>query len=270
LYKSKNLSVQLVPYDNDNNPDLVDDLISGKYHFVVLQADTLLKARSEGKPIVGVFVTYRKSPLIYISKKEKNIKTPLDFKGKKIGVAYSEKIPLISLLKNANISESEVKIIDREYSYEPLLQGTYDIEAGWVTDLDTVESLGMNQPNIVYAGDYGGNLFGDIIVTTDKTIETEPDLVARFVKATQEGWVEVSKNIYQNAQLTLQYDPKADPKHLNHVLSVSMPLIKPSESTVPGISTYVEWRRMYELLKEQKVIEKDFDLTTAYNLRFTQ
>ncbi len=268
LYKDRQLEVSLVPYDSENNPDLVEQLLSKKLDFAILQADTLLKARSEGKPIVGIFVTYRKSPTVFISKRESNITTPKDFKNKKVAVAYSEKIPLITIAKLNTLPLDSFTIIDREFSYEPLLNNTYDVEAGWVTDLDTVEKLGMRNPSVIYAADYGANLFGDIIATTEETINTRPKIVHSLVQATQLGWIKALEDTDASSKLTMKYQQNLDPVHLKYVLNVSLPLIQTTPGSKIGDSTYIEWRKIYEILKDQNLIQKEFDVNKAFTRQF--
>lgn len=265
LYKKEGLAAELIPYDYS---DLVEKLISGEYDFTILQGDTLLQARADGKPIVGLFVTYRKSPTVYFTKKESGIRHPLDFVGKKVGVAYSERIPLVNMLKQYDINENSVKIIDREYNYEPLLSGEYDVEAGWITDLDAVEKLGMKDPNVIRASDHNSNIYADIISTTEEKLRENPGLVQKFIRATSRGWEEAAKNPAESALLALKYDPEADSEHLKFVLEASLPLIRISKSAKIGESAFIEWDRMYRILREQGILERDIDIEQAYTNKF--
>ena len=267
LYRQHGLEVKLIPYDNS---DLVEKLVSGEYQFAILQGEALLQARSEGKPLVGLYVTYRVSPTVFFAKGDSGIKSPADFAGKKVGVAYSEKTPLEAMLKYAGVDQSKVTIIDREYSYEPLLRGDYDVEAGWVTDADTVKKLLPGPPTVIRATDYNANIFADVIVTTEDLIKNRPDLVRNFTVATRQGWEAALRDADGSALLTQRYDAAADPVHLKMVMNASQPYIQPSAGSPLGESSFAEWVRMYLILKGQGLIAKDFGVSGAYTTDFLQ
>ena len=127
LYKKEGLKVNFIPGSIDIDP--IDKLISGDYDFALIQPDSLIKAVSEGKKIKAIAVTYKIHPLVFASLPAQNIKKPEDLIGKTIGVAYSEEIPLIAMLKINNIPQDKVKIVQRDYNYDKLYSGEFDVEA---------------------------------------------------------------------------------------------------------------------------------------------
>ncbi len=265
LYKKEGLKVNLIPGSIDIDP--IDKLISGDYDFALVQPDSLIKAVSEGKKIKAIAVTYKIHPLVFASLPAKNIKKPEDLIGKTIGVAYSEEIPLIAMLKKNNIPLDKVKIVQRDYNYDKLYSGEFDVEAGWIDDEIQIEKRQGHEFNLIRPSDYGVIFYADLIVTTDKQISQNPQLVEKFLQATLLGWQEAIQDIKANSQLTLKYDPTKDPIHELDVLEYSLPLIHTGQSPLGWMEDNI-WQQMYNTLFEQKIITKPFDINGAYTDQF--
>ena len=267
LYEKEGLKVEFYPY---NYTDLAQDLADGRYDFVILQTDTLLQAKEAGLPVKAVYADYQLMPTCYYSKKESGIIKPNDLVGKNVGVAYSERYPLLGLLKRVGINASTVNIIDRDYVYEPLANGTYDVEAGWVTDGDVVEKV-AGEYNMLHPYDYGVSWYADIITTTDKNIANDPDRVGKFVKATAKGWENAIEHSDEAALLTLNYGGKdieqLTPKHLKFVLDTSIPLIHTGDQRMGWMEPKV-FEDTQDILLEQGVMKRPVNVSDAYTLQF--
>ena len=173
LYEEQGLKVNLIPY---NYEDLAQELVDGTYDFVFLQTDTLLQAKENGLSVKAVFTDYRLMPTVYFSKEENNITKPQNLINKTVGVAYSERYPLIAMLNNVGINVSNVTIVDREYDYGWLANDTYDVEAGWVNDgLLVTEAVG--EYNMIRPYEHGVNWYADIIATTEDMINNNPEKI---------------------------------------------------------------------------------------------
>ena len=264
FYEEEGLSVELAPYQPDE--DLAQALVAGKYDLVIMQIDTLLQAREKGLKVKALFADYQLTPTCYYSKKEANITRPEDLVGKVVGVAYSEKYPLEAMLKNKGVDISQVNIVDREYGYQSLADGSLDVEAGWVTDGDTVQAA-IGAYNVMHPYDYGVNWYADLIVTTEGRIEKDSELIESFIRATRRGWEMALENSDEAALLTERYDLDVDAEHLKFVLKVSSPLIYTGQGYIGKMEESV-FKRAQEFLLEQGIIGERGDVRGAYTLEF--
>jgi ABC-type nitrate/sulfonate/bicarbonate transport system substrate-binding protein len=264
LYKKEGLKVNLIPGSIDIDP--IDKLISGDYDFALVQPDSLIKAVSEGKKIKAIAVTYKIHPLVFASLPAKNIKKPEDLIGKTIGVAYSEEVPLIAMLKKNNLPVEQIKIVQRDYNYDKLYSGELDIEAGWINEIE-FEKLHGHEFNLIRPSDYDVIFYADLFATTDQLIAENPQLVEKFIRATLLGWQQSIQDIKTNSQLSLKYAPNLDPLYESNMLEYSLPLIHTGQSPLGEMNNDI-WQQMYNTLLEQKIITEPFDIKDAYTNQF--
>ena len=265
LYKNEGLNVTLTPY---NYEDLAQKLVDGTYDFVLLQTDTLLLAREQGLPVKAIFADYRLMPTVYFSKKAQNITKPEDLLNKTVGVAYSERYPLVAMLKQEGINLSSVNIVEREYDYGWLANGSYAVEAGWVTDGDTVQAI-VGEYNVIRPYEYGVNWYADLICTTDDMITNHSDLVEKFIRATSTGWENAIEHQDSAALLTQKYDPTTQADHLKFVLQVSSPLIHTGEDHIGWMKKSV-FEDTTQILLDQGILTQTVNANDVFTMKFLE
>jgi NitT/TauT family transport system substrate-binding protein len=265
LYAREGLQVRFVPATVERDP--LDEFIAGKYDFVIAQPDTLIAARLKGHRVKAVAVTYRIHPLVFFSLPNSGILRPEDFRGKTIGVAYSEMLILKALLRKVNIDPSEVKTVNRPYDFDGLRKGDIDVQAGWATnELLTARRAGLAL-NVISPYDYGITFYADVLTVRESLIDKEPELVEKFVGATLRGWTEALQNPIESAMLPLHYNPTLDPAHELQVLRATAPLVSTGEGRI-GWMRAEEWEAMIRSLHEQGVIAEPPAAGDLYTTRF--
>ena len=265
LYKAEGLKVNLTPY---NYEDLAQELVKGTYDFVILQTDTLLMARETGLPVKALFADYRLMPTVYFSKKEHSITKPEDLKNKTVGVAYSERYPLVAMLKKEGVNLSSINIVEREYDYGWLANDTYDVEAGWITDGKTVETL-VGEYNVIRPYEYGINWYADVIVTTDDMITNHSGIVEKFIRATAQGWQNAIEHAEQSALLTQIYDPTIKAEHLRFVMNLSSPLIHTGKDHIGWMEKSV-FENTINILLDQNILSKTLDADDVFTMKYLE
>ena len=265
LYAAEGLHVTFVPADASHDP--LDEFLAGKYDFVVAQPDALIIARQKGHRVKAVAAIYRIHPLVYLALESSGIRTPDDFRGKKVGVAYSEKLPLLAMLRKLRIDPDELEIVPRTYGIEGLQKGEYDIEAGWVTgELIEARNAGL-AVNVIAPYDYGITFYADVLAVRESLIEQEPELVEKLVRATMRGWAEALQDPAESARLSLHYDPKLDPAHELANLRASAPLVHTGADRIGWMRTE-DWVSMIQTLHEEGMIPERINAEDVHTTRF--
>lgn len=181
IFSDNNIDLAITSGGPDNSSIIL--VASGSDLFGVAGADEVLIAREKGIPIVPIAVLFKESPIGFISKKEQNIKTPSDWSGKTIEVDYGSnaEIQFRALLKKYNITDT--KDVPYTYNLIPFIENKVDVSVAYIMDqVVTLKKRGI-EIDVITAKEHGINPYGDVIITTEKTLKENPDLVKRFVEA---------------------------------------------------------------------------------------
>lgn len=186
FYKDNGLEVTLIPCDASHPP--VAEVIKGNADFGITGSDILVNY-AKGMPVKVLGAIYQHSPYVIISTKEKNILTPADLIGKKVmgdqeqgwfqikALAIKNKIPLDS-----------IKLLKHTWNNNDLVNGYADAMTGY----NSVEVYQLQQKgiaiNTIVPQEYGIDFYGDVIFSLNKTVENNPALTEKFLKASFRGW----------------------------------------------------------------------------------
>lgn len=121
--------------------------------------------------------------------------------------------------------------------------------------------------NLIFPDDYGVHFYADTVFTRSDLIESNPDLVLRFLRASLKGWNWAVENINESAVLSVHYDASLEPEHQIRQLEVAFPLIYTGEDHIGWMKAEV-WREMANTLYEQELLKQPVDITRIYTMQF--
>lgn len=196
FYKAAGLDVTIKPGGPDINPAQV--MAGGGADVDVDWMPSALAAREKGIPLVNIAQVFQKSGLEMTCRNDSGVKTPADFKGKTLGIWYSgNEYPFLAWMSKLNYSidggPGGITVLKQGFNVDPLLQKqaacistmTYNeywqlIEAGMKPDDLTVFKY-ENQ---------GVATLEDGLYATESSLKdpAAADRLARFVKASMQGW----------------------------------------------------------------------------------
>jgi len=170
------------------NIDGVAVVASGRFEVgQVSSSPSLMLASSQDLPIKCFAVGAQQHPYCFFSLKKKAVEKPADMVGKKVGIQATGVILLRALLAKNNIPESAVQIVTIGADMAPLLTGQVDVVTGWLTNTTAMKVLGDQRVDL-RLWDTGVRLYALPYYATTKTLQTNADALARFVRATGKGW----------------------------------------------------------------------------------
>ncbi len=174
---------------------------------VIGGADTLLKARASGIPVVAIGTMYQKAPSGLVSLAKNPIRTPKDAVGKRIGLQTGARGPWATILSLAGLKESDMTIVPVQFDPTPLVQG--QVDGFW--------AFAFNQPLVLQAQgldtvfmtafDAGYKFYGDAIITSDTAVKASANELARWLGATQKGWDYTFGHVDEVAKLVVDKSP---------------------------------------------------------------
>lgn len=260
-----------IEFDYSLETDAVALVGANQLQFAVVSGEQVLLARGQGLPIVYVAAWYQKYPVAVVSKVAQNIVTPTDLKGKKIGLPGlygANYIGLEALLFSAGMSDKDVTLDSIGFN---------QVEALAADQEQAVSVYAANEPVQLRAQGYKLNeilvadhvqLASNGLITNEKTIAENPDLVRRMVKALLQGLADTISNPDAAYEISKAYIPnltEADQTVQKEVLARSIDLWKADRL---GFSDPQAWQNMQDTLLKMKLLQNPLDLTKAFTNEF--
>ena len=265
LMQAVNITQQLLPFGPNVQPVTVvagGTALAG----VIGGADTFLKARASGIPVVAIGTMYQKAPSGLVSLAKNPIRTPKDAVGKKIGLQAGARGPWATILSLSGLKESDMTIVPVQFDPTPLVQG--QVDGFW--------SFAFNQPLVLQAQgldtvfmtafDAGYKFYGDVIITTDAAVKANADELGRWLGATQKGWAYAFAHVDEVAKLVAGKDAalNLDVKQQTAQLKAEMDFMAASSKPLFTMDQ-ATWQAGIDILKSLNQIDKPITAAEVMN-----
>lgn len=187
FYAEEGLEVEFRERVHGSDP--VQDVIEGRAHYGITDTGLLLAAKKE-MPVVLLAQIFQHSPLIFLTLKDSELKTPYDLIGKKImtdetGITDT---PLLAMLNRALGELKNVDITSHSYQVNDLIEGKVDAYAAYITDQPYYFKQKNVPVNIIDPRDYGIDFYGDNLFTSVSETKRHPERVHKMIRASLKGW----------------------------------------------------------------------------------
>lgn len=267
FYKDEGLDMTVEPFAYTDST--VDNVISGKSDFGVAGAEELLVARAAGKPVKAFAVIYKRNPVAAYALKSSGITKPQDFIGKTVGIERGINVEYLyaAMMGKLKIDRKKIKEVSVGYDASELLSGKVDVSSGYIINEPQLVVEAGKEVNTILMGDYGVNMYADVLFTTDDTIKNKPELVQKVLNATLKGWQYAFEHQDEAVNMTMKYATTSTKAHQAHMLAASVPLINTGTSKL-GWMDGAEWSAAQNILFEQKVMKKKINISDAYTMQF--
>ena len=153
----------------------------------VSSSPSLMLAVSQDIPIKCFASGAQVHPYTFFSLKKNPVREPRDLVGKKVGIQATGAILLRALLAKNKIAEKDVTIVTIGADMAPLLTGQVDVVTGWLTNTTALKVIGDQRVDM-RLWDTGVRLYALPYYATVDTLTKNPDLLAKFLRATSKGW----------------------------------------------------------------------------------
>jgi NitT/TauT family transport system substrate-binding protein len=194
-------------------------------------------------------------------------------KGKKIGLPGpygASYIGLIALLQAVGLKESDVILEAIGYNQvEALVSGRSDA----VVVYDNNEPIQLRARgydiNVFPVSDYV-RLASNGLLSNEKTVAENPDLVKRFVRATLKGLRDTINNPVEAYEISKRYVEgldQADDAIQMAILEASIEYWKTNDL---GVSRPDAWENMQQTLLDMGLLKEPIDLNKAYTNQFVK
>ena len=260
-----------IEFDYSFETDAMALVGADELQFAVVSGEQILLARAQGLPVVYAAAWYQQYPVAVVSKAEQGIATPADLKGKKIGLPGTfgaNYIGLDALLFSAGLGDADVTLT-------PI--GFTQVESLATDQVQAVSVYAANEPVQLRAQGYEINellvadyvqLASNGLITNEKTIAENPDLVKRMVSAMLKGLADTIADPNAAFEISKKYVDglaAADEAVQKEVLARSIELWKAERI---GFSDMAAWENMQNTLLKMGLLTKPLDLSKAFTNEF--
>lgn len=269
-YEEEGLNVNIIEPTEGATATLV---AVGKGDFgISYQEDVTIALTSDDPlPIKTIATLIQHNTSGFVTYKDKDITSPKDWEGKTYAGwgGPGESAVLEAVMKENDADFSKLNVVVSDGSGFEALKDKVDIE--WFFEAwDNIKCELADFPiNYVACRDLDERLdyYTPVVITNNDMIENHPDIVRKFLAATEKGYQDAIADPDACAEILQKYAPDNDPE-----------LLKRSQEYLAG--KYMEdtdrwgemkdevWQNYTDFLNEYKVIDKDIAPADCYTNEF--
>jgi NitT/TauT family transport system substrate-binding protein len=274
-YADQCLDVTIVEGGVDIVPQT--ELAAGNVDFAISWVSKALASREAGADIVNIAQVFQRSGTLQVSFKEKNITSPADFAGKRIGNwGFGNEFEIFAALTKAGLDPAtDVSLVQQQFDMVGLLSGEIDA-AEAMTYNEYAQVLEAVNPatgalytaddfNVISYEEVGVGMLQDAIWASGERLASDPayrETAVAFVAASLQGWAYCRDNVEACRDIVLSKGSKLGASHQLWQMNEVNKLIWPAASGV-GYIEQAAWDRTATLSQETKNLEGGTVLSAA-------
>lgn len=268
-YADAGLEVSL----GQGGPDLVPLplVASGNDSFGSTGADTIFIAREEGIPVVALATWFQTSPVAFMVHSDSGISSARDFPGRRVAMFYGDNVETeyLAMLQAAGVDRSSIREIPGDYSIVPFLERRIDVWPVYAADQPNTARMAGAEVDLIFSRDYGVQLMGDVLFTTESFLRDNPRTVQAFVNATLRGWEDAIADPDEAIELILAYNPELSREQLLFEATETIRLLRygAGEACV-GFNDASAWAAQAALMQELELLAGPPELDAALQSQF--
>ncbi|MEO1091869.1 MAG: ABC transporter substrate-binding protein [Pseudomonadota bacterium] len=214
FYEAEGLDVTIKAGGPDIAPPQV--IAGGGADVIIEWMPAALAARERGVPLVNIAQPFKRSGMMLTCLADTGITEPADFPGRTLGVwFFGNEYPFLSWMSRLDIptdgGDEGVTVLRQGFNVDPLLQRQADcISTMTYNEYWQVIDAGIAPDELVVFKyeDQGVATLEDGLYVLEERLEDPAfvDVMARFVKATMQGWEYARENPDEAAAIVLEND----------------------------------------------------------------
>ena len=270
FYHEEGLDVDIV-YSTRGSAGPIEQVAAGNVDFGTSTTDTIVMSGSKGVDVVSIYPHEPVNVFYVLSKKEKNINTPEDLMGKQIGMissasgSYSN---LLVILNSFSMNEDQINLVFTGPAViTSFLEDKVDAIACHLSQKLVIESKDV-EINVIKAYDFT-NIGAGHIITSNRMIQSDPELVEKFVRATKRGLQYAVDHPEETVDIFIHYNPDAAKERDVHRNFWNAFIdVHGYKEYVPQNYTKEYWEDAQNVLFDIGLVDEKIDVTKIYTNQF--
>lgn len=268
FFRAEGLDVT-IDYSMENDNTVLTG--SGDLQFAVVSGEQVMLARAQQIPVVYVMAWYQEYPVGIVAKTGAGIETVADLRGRKIGLPGlygASYIGAIALLDSAGLKEADVKLESIGFTQvESLVADRVDAAVIYVAN-EPVQLARMGVDTVLLPVSGAVDLASNGIITNEKTLAENPELVRSMVDALLKGLDYTTSHPEEAFEISKKYVDNLAEADQEVQMQVLLNSIKLWQGERMGYSQPQAWENMQRILLQMGLMEKEIDLSQAFDNQF--
>jgi NitT/TauT family transport system substrate-binding protein len=246
-------------------------LLAGDTDFMMGYDIQVLKAREQNQPLVTVASSFQFDLQGLMA--HDDVADIAGLKGRPILIAGTSRLTFWPWLR-AKYGFTDDQIRPYTFNLQPFFADKTMAQQGYLSSEPFQAQQQNEKVKFFLLADGGYPPYGSTIVTTEKMIAEKPDVVARFVKASLEGWRDYIKDPAPGNALIKADNPKMSDAQIAFAiekLKQTQALDKGDAATLGiGVITAERYKQIYDFLVAAELLDPKTDWQKAFDLRFVR
>jgi NitT/TauT family transport system substrate-binding protein len=265
FYQDEGLDVSLDYSMENDNTVLVG---TGNLTFAIVSGEQVLLARAQQLPVVYVMSWYHQYPVGIAAKTSAGIKTVADLRGKKIGLPGlygASYIGAMALLDSAGLTAKDVTLDSIGYNQVAALMADKEDAIVIYTANEPLQLAKQGVDYTLLKTSDAVELVANGLITNEKTIQENPELVRKMVRATLKGIQYAQDNPDEAFQISEKYVQNLSTSDVQLQKQVLQNSIEMWKTSTPGKTDKQAWENMQSILLKMGLLTKPLDITSAFS-----
>lgn len=244
-------------------------LLQGTVDVTTAVSDAVLQRRSEGLPVVAFALLGQRSDRAYAVLESSDIRSPRDWEGRSVGYKVHQTPDYLAMLAANGVDRSRIQEVPVGFDPRLLAAGKVDVYPVFESnEPDTLQRLGV-PVRLFRPTDYGVPGLGLSYLARQQTVDQDPDLLQRFLRATLRGIDFAREHQEAATDVIMQVAPNEDRAHQLAMLRVELDMADGPVARAHGVgwATPEQWQALHDSLIQFDGLQAPVDVGTVFTDR---
>jgi ABC-type nitrate/sulfonate/bicarbonate transport system substrate-binding protein len=247
-------------------------LLQGSLDVTTASGDEVLARRADAIPVVALAVLGQRDQRAYAVLENSPIRSLKDWEGRLVGFKVEPAPDYLAMLAAAGIDRARIQEVPVGFDPQLLAAGKVDVYPVFESnEPDTLQRRGV-PVRLFRPGDFGVPGLGLTFETRQALLESDPDLLARFLKATLHALDWTRDHREEATTIVMQWAPQEDRAHQRAMLDVELDMaegpLTPSRGL--GWASRDQWQAFHDSLLAYGGLKNATDVDAAFNASILQ
>lgn len=223
-------------------------------------------------PFRAVAAFFQKDPSVLIAHPGQGHDNFESLKGVPVMVAADTRAGWWNFLRvRFGYSDSQIRPYD--FSLAPFLADPKAVQEGYISSEPfLIRSQTGETPVVLMLADAGFSGYGSLLIASDDMIARKPDVIARFIAASREGWASYLNGDPRPGDALIRHE---NPEMTEALLAYARGVLKARGIVIPpqgniGTMSDARWANFFATMQKAGLYPASLDYHAAYTLHFVR